>query len=290
MTIIYYLLLLAGICFFTLTNCSKEDEEITDEDTSTNTDNDGSSSQDGTATVTLSNASAANGQNFWAFVSKQGTNYYLIDNLVAVNMVTISNGSASFVLKQPDKDWMPTTTDWTGTGGISYDIYIFTDADSNYMPDKMSVEKVNEYPGTLTIDGNTTLNVDYSTLNDYNPQDGGVTVSASGLSTHNGDTLLMAVFDSDSVPPNDNPYAVGSAVISNGSATAKAYNFNTPTTLWTGTGGDIYNLYIFIDKDNSGDPTIGDYGANDMNSYDIIIESDLNFAITSSKFSEITTK
>ena len=92
--------------------------------------NTGGGAADGTVTVNLTNADAANGHYLFVYVYAEGeTDVNNPAAVLATNNVQIADGTASVVLKLDDESWMPTGTDWTGTGGVTYDIYIYTDSE-----------------------------------------------------------------------------------------------------------------------------------------------------------------
>ena len=132
--------------------------------------NTGGGAADGTVTVNLSNAADANGHYLFVYVYAEGeTDVNNPAAVLATNNVQIADGTASVVLKLDDGSWMPTGTDWTGTGGVTYDIYIYTDSDGDSNPDTGpgTAKKTVTFPQVLTIDGDETVATDYTSMVDY---------------------------------------------------------------------------------------------------------------------------
>jgi len=119
-------------------------------------------------TVSLSNAAAVNDHYLYAYLyAENETDVNNPAALLATNSAQIAGGSACFVLKADDGSWMPTATDWTGTEGLKYDVYIFTDSNGDADPVPGSDKATDPYPQTVTINGDQTIEVDYTTMVDY---------------------------------------------------------------------------------------------------------------------------
>jgi len=123
----------------------------------------------GKLTVTLTNAAAANGHDLWAYVYAEGeTNTDSPSMVIATNYDTIASGTASFILKEDDGNWSPAVTEWSGEAGESYDVYIYTDTggDNNPIGDADARQTV-PIPMVITIDGDQTIDIDYSDMVEY---------------------------------------------------------------------------------------------------------------------------
>jgi len=126
----------------------------------------------GSLTVNLTNG--VEDDEFYAYVYPEGTSSVDVNNpdyLVATNNgVVAADGSCSFILEEDDGSWMPTGTNWTGSGGVSYDVYVYTDPndDGDYEPGTgTGAKQMNPFPYVLTVDGDGTIDADYSTFEDY---------------------------------------------------------------------------------------------------------------------------
>ncbi|MBN2322250.1 MAG: hypothetical protein JXQ30_00830 [Spirochaetes bacterium] len=120
---------------------------------------------DGTVTVTLSNAGAVDDDTLSVYVYAEGeTDVNNPAKLLATNFAVITDGTASVVLREDDGDWMPTVTNWTGTGGTTYDIYIYTDSDGDGELETGTVYITDPFPGTVTIDGDQTVATDFAEM------------------------------------------------------------------------------------------------------------------------------
>ncbi|MFN2395996.1 MAG: hypothetical protein ABR597_09945, partial [Bacteroidales bacterium] len=63
----------------------------------------------------------------------------------------------------------PNGTEWTGTEGVTYDIYIYTDSDDDNNPATgPTVGKMTDpFPQTVSINGNQSVSIDYNDMIDY---------------------------------------------------------------------------------------------------------------------------
>jgi hypothetical protein len=121
-------------------------------------------------TVTLSNAGGADSHTLFVYIYAEGeTDVNNSAQVLATNNAVISDGTASVVLKEDDGNWEPTGTDWTGTDGTTYDIYIYTDSDGDSDMETGTVYMTDPFPGTVTIDGNQTVNIDFGDMVLYTP-------------------------------------------------------------------------------------------------------------------------
>ena len=64
-------------------------------------------------------------------------------------------------------NWGSNGTIWTGTGGATYDIYIYTTLVDNEPDSDGSAKQTVTFPLTVTIDGNQTINIDYGDMITY---------------------------------------------------------------------------------------------------------------------------
>jgi len=97
---------------------------------------------DGTVTVNLSGAGAIDGDFLYAYVYTYGetlTDETHPETVLACGGIEISSGTADMILTVDDGAFGPTGVLWTGKGGVSYDIYIYTD-DSDNSPTEETIK------------------------------------------------------------------------------------------------------------------------------------------------------
>lgn len=132
---------------------------------------DSSSEADGTSTVALTNASAADGDSFVVYVYPSGeTDVNNPGTVLATGNTKIASGAATVTVKVDNGSWQPTGTDWVGTGGTSYDFYIYTNDPNDPYADPTSYansKMTDPMPVSVTVDGNQTLSVDYAAMVPY---------------------------------------------------------------------------------------------------------------------------
>jgi len=126
--------------------------------------------QDGHVTVLLTNAGSAPGDYLYVFIYAEGeTDVDNEDKVLATSYGYISSGTADVLLAETDGNVLPNKTTWIGNGGTTYDIYIYT-SDSSNSPDSYAPSQKKEpFPGTVRIDGNIEITVDYATMVPYTP-------------------------------------------------------------------------------------------------------------------------
>jgi hypothetical protein len=125
---------------------------------------------DGTLTATLTSGPV--GEYLCAYVYPENSDPYVATNLVAVKVGLIpGSGDLSLVLENDDGNWEPDGTTWTGSGGTTYDVYIYTDpdtdGDNNPETGPGSPKKTVPWPIKITIDGDMAINTDYADMVDY---------------------------------------------------------------------------------------------------------------------------
>lgn len=122
--------------------------------------NNSSDSSDGKVTVSLVNASAiTTARGFHAYVyANNESNINDASTVIACNWKQIMNGAASFTLKVDDGNWEATEADWIGSGGTTYDLYLYT-ADDSGEPNSNDY-KTYTFPMEITIDGDMSIEVD----------------------------------------------------------------------------------------------------------------------------------
>lgn len=126
---------------------------------------------DGKVTVSLTNHGGGADNYFYTYLYASGETDTGESNVLACNFEEIGgDNTASFVLEEEDTstadNWVPNGIQWIGTGGTSYDLYIYTDADDNE-PDGDNEQKTDPFPITITIDGDQTVEIDYTEMVDY---------------------------------------------------------------------------------------------------------------------------
>ncbi len=240
-----------------LSGDDSSDSSVAAED---NSEDSGDSPAPGTITVTLTGASAAEGDYFYVLAYETGE--WRIDMPAYVRgagQAAIASGSATFVLKDSiDGDWMPVGETWNADAGAVYDIYGYLLSSS--AGDMVSV--LDPWPLTLAaIDGDKSVNIDFTDLQSYVPTSGTLTLTISGATDYAGKTLYIGVLNPGDDPLTVEPIADGSATIaSDGTAEILAVTVPTGGT-WSGTGDDEYDVYAFIDMNGNGEsggPDVGD--------------------------------
>jgi hypothetical protein len=224
---------------------------------------------DGSVTVRLENASAINGHDLYAYLYAH--NEYSINTeskVLAVNYETVASGTSEITLEEEssaDDDWAPNGTTWMGSGGVSYDVYIYTDDndDGDHEPatgDPGSSYRTDPYATTVTIDGDQTITVNAANMIEYT----GGTLTVSINEGGPGDPVLTAaVFANGADPDTDDPLATGWVSVPSGGG-SKNFNLEYDDVTmgdgddFYGVDGISYNLYVFLDKDSSQDPSSGD--------------------------------
>jgi len=222
------------------------------ESTGADSDNGGA---DGTVTVSLSGASEVDGEHLWVWLyAGDEWNIDSPETVLAAGSQVISGGTASFVLNESDENWGYTSAEWSGTGGASYDLYIMT-APETGEPSGTS-KTAADYPLSVTIDGNESVEVAYSTMTVYEPTTGTLTVTLEGATGHDGEILAIGVFAEGEHPANDEPLAHGSTAIASGTATVSVEPGDWAVTMEAGTE---YGVFILITMEDRGDagPTPG---------------------------------
>jgi hypothetical protein len=149
-----YTLILTGLVTFFLYSCDKDEDNKPASNVSVN----------------LTNAESANGHYVWATIyAENETDVNNADKVLATMFVQIQSGAASITLQEDDGEWMPNGTEWTGTEGVTYDIYIYTDSDDDNNPTTgPTVGKIiDPAPQTVTINGNQSVTINYNDMVDY---------------------------------------------------------------------------------------------------------------------------
>ena len=219
----------------------------------------------GAVTISLSNAGPADGETLYAYAYEAGE--WIVDMpeyVVGAGSATIADGTAEFVLTDSidAETWEPTGNDWTATGGENYDLYIYTYPADGGAPASAMLDP---WKKTVAVDGDTTVAVDYADFIEYTPTGGTLTVSISGAQEQAGKTLFFDVYESPSDPAVDDRLAFGEAVIPTGGSVSIVAQEELlaaqGTQNWPGVAEGDYDVYIFIDVDDSGSesgPTDGD--------------------------------
>ncbi len=222
------------------------------------------SAENGTVSVTLTNA--PNDEPVAAFLYAENEPAINTESKVlAVNYSTVAGGTASFVLEGPAAGWSPNGTTWYGSGGTSYDIYVYTDdnVDTDDEPATTPTSKgTDPFPMTVTIDGNQTVNIDYTDMVDYTG--GTVTVEVSGAVAHYNHHLIAAVLTNGTTPgPDVDPLAFYEETIDDSGNASVTVEYPDGGDFY-GIDGTIYDIYAFIDINADGtpgrdEPSTGDY-------------------------------
>jgi len=238
----------------------------------------------GTLAVALTNASAENGVLLHAYVYPEGVQDFGANRLLALNIQAIQDGQVSFVLKEHDGNWGFTSADWIGSAGGTYELLLFVDTDGD--EGASSGEKANGYPSTITIHGDTTLDLDYENdLTAYDPENGTLTVSVSGLTSSDGDYLTVVVTEVDG---DTSGIDETTAEIVNGAASLVVKDQVNPSEDWIGAGGSWHDVYILIDENGDGNGDNGELAVDGLEAQIIVIDSDTVLEYTADDFSEVT--
>ena len=127
----------------------------------------GSSADDGKLTVEMDGYNSVTGDNvLYIYVYDSGeADLNTPANVHAFNSGDISGGSASIILETAvvGGDFVNASgTQWTGEGGESYDVYIYTD-DVGNDPDVSgsSPQKTKTFPVEIEIDGDKLISLNY---------------------------------------------------------------------------------------------------------------------------------
>jgi len=121
-------------------------------------DSEGSSEEDGTLTISLTGISAPDGTFTPMGLFPEGADMSGDPMLLIVAMggdPGLMDGAVSSIMCVPN-----TQTPWIGTGGTSYDLYVWVDMNDNlelgvYMPESEIDLQLNEFPVTVEINGDT---------------------------------------------------------------------------------------------------------------------------------------
>jgi hypothetical protein len=211
----------------------------------------------GTLTVELWDATAVDGQFFCAFVVPEGDTDLSPGNILAINQVEIIGGSASLTLKESAGDFSPTGTDWLGTAGDVYDIYMYVTEDGeNY--DLSSFATLHDpFPEQFMLGfGDETHPLSYNYFVEANT----FTVHLTDAVDLEGEPFTVGVFEPGTTPDPDTnpPIARWAEPISGGEAEVLLREPEHGST-WLGENGVEYEVYMFIDTDEDSWPSPGDY-------------------------------
>ena len=109
---------------------------------------------DGTLTVGLVGYSTGDGHQALFGVYAGGSDPYT-DPIIAMGQFTIGDGGGSFQAEDPSNN------PWTGTGGTTYDVYLWVDLNDNWetitFPESGDDSVASSFPYSVLIDGNVTI-------------------------------------------------------------------------------------------------------------------------------------
>jgi hypothetical protein len=239
-----------------------------DDDNGDNDDDNTSTQEDGTLTINLTNWNDGGDQDD---IDGLGTTDQLVatvtetgsDDPVGIQLVDIAgDGSCSFTVKEFDTG-SPSppvgTSDFTGSGGTSYEVKIGVDVNGDFSDDEGydGPDYIHTtFPITYTQDGNKSISTDYNS-NDF---DGNLfSASISNASGHNGENFVFWVMDG--TDPSTDIVAYGSEEIESGSAWGLVWE--DQNTIWIGDGVTNYNVILFIDVNDNDELDSGDYFYDD---------------------------
>ncbi|TVQ26522.1 MAG: hypothetical protein EA383_05290 [Spirochaetaceae bacterium] len=214
---------------------------------------DGAITQDGTVTVSLSNAtSAPDDSRLAVFAYERGADPDDQANLKAVAHEVITDGMVNnLVLKEPDGR-EPSDDDWVASGGVSYDMYIYTTTDDeyhDYVLDSESPSKITDpHPVAISIDGDHSLSFDYE--NDLIAPT--LTVKVTGIPERDEDPfkyLYIFLYEEGVEPDEDNAIAGNDIDDPDefvGEAEAIMVTDAEKTESWLGRPGETYQVIILL--------------------------------------------
>ena len=130
----------------------------------------------GKVTVSLTNHGGGADDYLYAYVYASGeTDTDPPENVIAFKSEQIVGGTASFILEEAALGGgyvVASGTQWIGSGGTSYDLYVYTDTVDNQpsVQDNLETEqKTDPFPISITIDGDQTVEIDYTDMVEYIP-------------------------------------------------------------------------------------------------------------------------
>ena len=100
---------------------------------------------------------------YGAYLYQIGTeDIYDPANCIACNITLIGSEEETLRLKVTDGNFNPTTEDWIGDAGwAKYDLYILIDRNGTGDAEEGVGDRINNYPGTINIDGDTAIRLNY---------------------------------------------------------------------------------------------------------------------------------
>lgn len=255
-------LAVAGVVVFGLLCIGCDDAGAGDDD----------SPSSGTVSVSVSNADDTH--TLFAFLYAAGEkSIYNDEKMLACNYIDVSGGTASVVLKTTDGNATPTASNWVGTAGSTYDLYVYCDcnADGDDEPATTGAgtqaRRMSAYPYQVTIDGNQAITTSFDQMVAYTGGTCTIQVTDSGSTLGVSDIMFFGIFRHGADPSVDDAVAYcddapfgATTAFETDAITAKAES--TPT--WYGVDGTMYDVYVFIDlggTNNGSDdgPQAGDY-------------------------------
>jgi hypothetical protein len=215
---------------------------------------------DDTVTVSLSGATDLEDDLFAVYLySHDEHSIHTADRVLAVNYTNVgADGTASFTLKVDNGSFEPSSTDWVGTSGTTYDMYIYTDSQDDGAEGTDDYEpatserafRAESYPMTVTInDGATTAQqmVAYA--------GGTVTVELSNAASYNGNWFYYGIFLGGAEPATNDALAWAEKTIAEGSAESENNDLRARfegSMPFYAVDGTSYDVYAMIDMDGSG--------------------------------------
>lgn len=224
----------------------------------------------GKVTVSLDNASEIEGDSVYAVMYK-GTEYSLNteSKVVALNTSTVSSGSAEFVLEEEDTstegNWAPNGTEWEGQGGVNFDLYVYTDDNKDGDNEPVTGDEGSSYitdttPISFTIKGDRSIDLDFE--EDMEEYTGG-TFTVKAENVPDGQDLMVFLYLNHASRDDDDPLALGEASVSGGSAEVVLKEFPKAEKTFYGIDTIMYDVYVFLDENENGEPDAGELTYND---------------------------
>lgn len=224
----------------------------------------------GKVSVSLNNASEIEGDSVYA-VMYNCSEYSLNREsaVVALNNGKVSSGTAEFVLEEEDKttdgNWAPNGTEWEGTGGVNFDLYVYTDDNEDGDNEPATGAPGSSYitkstPVSFTLKGDKIVALDFEKeMEEYT----GGTFTVEAENVPDGRDLMVLLYLNHASRDDDDPLALGEAAVSGGSVEVTLKEFPKGEKTFYGIDTLMYDVYVFLDENGNGEPDPGEQTYND---------------------------
>jgi hypothetical protein len=237
----------------------------------------GGPAEDGIITVEITGAGTQDGEDFISAVLAAGANPYY-DDAIGLNTTVIVSGTAQGVALDLD-NW---PTPFTFTGGTMYDVYGLIDLDGSGNPtvgDYLSQELGAEVDGDMVFV--FFYPTDFAEITSI-PAEGTLTIGLTAAGVVEGKRTMFAVFDAGANPYTDTMLATNEFDVVSGTGSSTAAETLPPYLDWLGTGGNSYDVYLWVDID--GDSATVQYPESGVDmrlkTFPVTVEIDGNITLT----------